>query len=143
MTFAKELDMKWKFWKVTAAAVLSLALAGPAAQAAKHSPGAAKQQAPNMPYVFEMYCLMCHKQGVQIGPIGIFDMMAKTGNPLNEQYIRNNVRFGMKAMPAFRLSEVSPKNLDSIVWYLKEVAAYRKLHPEYKPAPASTREARK
>ena len=62
-----------------------------------------------MPYVFAMYCLMCHKEGVQIGPTGIFDMLSKTGNPLHEQYIRNNVRFGFNAMPAFRMSEVSPR----------------------------------
>jgi hypothetical protein len=91
---------------------------------------------PKMPYAFEMYCVMCHQQGVQIGPTGIFDMTSKSGNPLHEQYIRNNVRFGMKAMPAFRLSEVQPKELDGFVAYLKEVAAYRKTNPNYRPAPA-------
>ena len=98
---------------------------------------------PKMPYVFAMYCFMCHKEGVQIGPIGIFDMQAKTGNPLHEQYIRNNVRFGIKAMPAFRLSEVSPKELDAIVAYMKDVAAYRKANPAYKPAPAQEGRGRK
>jgi hypothetical protein len=98
---------------------------------------------PRMPYAFAMYCLMCHKEGVQIGPMGIFDMQSKSGNPLHEQYIRNNVRFGMKAMPAFRLSEVTPKELDGIVRYLKEVAAYRKIHPEYKPAPVQEGGAKK
>lgn len=93
------------------------------------------QEPPKMPYVFGMYCFMCHKEGVQIGPMGMFDMLSKTGNPLHEQFIRNNVRFGIKAMPAFRLSEVSPKELDGIVKYLKELAAYRKSHPNYKPAP--------
>lgn len=92
-------------------------------------------QPPRMPYAFAMYCLMCHKEGVQIGPMGIFDMQSKSGNALHEQYIRNNVRFGMKAMPAFRISEVNPKELDGIVRYLKEVAAYRKINPAYKPAP--------
>ena len=90
---------------------------------------------PRMPYSFEMYCVMCHQQGVQIGPVGIFDMQSKSGNPLHEQYIRNNVRFGMKAMPAFRLSEVSPKDLDGFVSYLREVAAYRKVNPAYRPVP--------
>jgi mono/diheme cytochrome c family protein len=90
---------------------------------------------PKMPYAFAMYCLMCHKAGVQIGPTQIFDMQTKTGNPLHEQYVRNNVRFGMKAMPAFRLSEVSPKELDEIVAYMQAVATYRKTHPDYKPAP--------
>ena len=52
------------------------------------------------------------------------------------QYIRNNVRFGYNAMPAFRISEVSPKELNAIVAYMKEVAAYRKVHPEYQPAAA-------
>lgn len=94
------------------------------------------QEPPKMPYVFGMYCVMCHKEGVQIGPTGIFDMVSKTGNPLHEQYIRNNTRFGFNAMPAFRLSEVSPKELNAIVAYMKDVAAYRKIHPEYKPAPA-------
>lgn len=103
----------------------------------------ASEQPPKMPYVFAMYCFMCHKEGVQIGPMGIFDMQAKTGNPLHEQYIRNNVRFGLKAMPAFRLSEVSPKELDAIVNYLKAVAGYRKRHPEYKPAPAQEGGAKK
>ena len=98
---------------------------------------------PKMPYVFAMYCFMCHKEGVQIGPIGVFDMQAKTGNPLHEQYIRNNVRFGIKAMPAFRLSEVSPKELDAIVAYMKDVAAYRKANPAYKPAPAQEGRGRK
>ncbi len=102
------------------------------------SSGARAQQLapPKMPYVFAMYCYMCHKEGVQIGPIQIFDMQSKTGNPLHEQYIRNNVRFGIKAMPAFRLSEVSPKELDEIVGYLKDVAAYRKTYRDYKPTPA-------
>jgi len=91
---------------------------------------------PKMPYVFAMYCFMCHKEGVQIGPMGIFDMQSKSGNPLHEQYIRSNVRFGFNAMPAFRLSEVSPRELNAIVKYLKDVAAYRKANPGYKPAPA-------
>lgn len=98
--------------------------------------GAQASAPPKMPYVFAMYCLMCHKQGVQIGPVGIFDMMTKSGNPMHEQLIRNNVRFGIKAMPAFRLSEINPKELNSIVAYLKDVAAYRKTNPAYKPAPA-------
>jgi hypothetical protein len=62
-------------------------------------------------------------------------MLSKTGNPLHEQYIRSNVRFGFNAMPAFRLSEVSPKELNDIVTYMKAVAAYRKIHPGYRPAP--------
>jgi hypothetical protein len=97
--------------------------------------GAQAEEPPKMPYPFAMYCLMCHKPGVQIGPMQIFDMQTKTGNPLHEQYIRSNVRFGIKAMPAFRLSEISPGELDLIVSYMKELAAYRKVHPEYKPAP--------
>lgn len=97
--------------------------------------GVEAQEPPKMPYVFAMYCVMCHKEGVQIGPTGIFDMMSKTGNPLHEQYIRNNTRFGFNAMPAFRVSEVSPKELNAIVAYLKDVAAYRKTNPGYKPAP--------
>lgn len=107
-------------------ALLSGILPGKAAQA---------QEPPKMPYVFGMYCFMCHKEGVQIGPMGMFDMLSKSGNPLHEQFIRNNVRFGIKAMPAFRLSEVSPKELNGIVRYLKELSAYRKSHPNYKPAP--------
>ncbi len=95
--------------------------------------GAQAPEPPKMPYVFAMYCFMCHKVGVQIGPTGIFDMQSKSGNPLHEQYIRNNVRFGYNAMPAFRLSEVSPKEMNQIVAYMKDVAAYRKLHPEYQP----------
>ena len=101
------------------------------------------QQPPKMPYVFEMYCFMCHKEGVQIGPVGIFDMLSKSGNPLHEQYIRNNTRFGFNAMPAFRISEVSPKELDAIVTYLKDVAAYRKTNPDYKPAPAQEGKVKK
>jgi mono/diheme cytochrome c family protein len=101
------------------------------------------QEPPKMPYVFGMYCFMCHKEGVQIGPMGMFDMLSKSGNPLHEQFIRNNVRFGIKAMPAFRLSEVSPKELDGIVRYLKDLSAYRKTHPNYKPAPAQEGGAKK
>ncbi len=107
------------------------------------APIARASEPPTMPYVFAMYCYMCHKQGVQIGPVGIFDMQSKTGNPLHEQYIRNNVRFGIKAMPAFRLSEVSPKELDQIVLYMKDIAAYRKTHPGYKPMPAKEGGAKK
>ncbi len=118
--------MNGKYLAIVAAALVSGMLMGSAAQA---------QEPPKMPYVFGMYCYMCHKEGVQIGPTGMFDMQSKTGNPLHEQYIRNNVRFGIKAMPAFRLSEVSPKELDAIVRYLKELAAYRKTHPNYKPVP--------
>lgn len=110
-----------------AALVFGMLLPGSRAQAA---------EPPKMPYVFAMYCFMCHKQHVQIGPIGIFDMLTKTGNPLHEQYLRNNIRFGFNAMPAFRLSEISPRELDSIVSYLKNLAAYRKVHPDYQPEPA-------
>ncbi|HJV65535.1 MAG TPA: cytochrome c [Geomonas sp.] len=124
--------------KRTALAIAAaLTLGAPATQATA-APGP-----PKMPYLFEKYCVMCHQQGVQIGPVGIFDMQSKSGNPLHEQYIRNNVRFGMKAMPAFRLSEVPPKELDGFVTYLKEVALYRKSHPTYRPAPAQTGGAKK
>lgn len=101
------------------------------------------QEPPKMPYVFAMYCVMCHKEGVQIGPTGIFDMQSKSGNPLHEQYIRNNTRFGFNAMPAFRVSEVSPKELNAIVAYLKDVAAYRKANPGYKPTAAKEGGGRK
>jgi mono/diheme cytochrome c family protein len=97
--------------------------------------GAQANELPNMPYVFEANCFLCHREPEQTGPSSIFDMRSKTGNPLHEQYIRNNVRFGISAMPAFRISEVSPKALDDIVNYLKTVAAYRKEHPDYKPMP--------
>jgi cytochrome c5 len=105
--------------------------------------GARASEPPKMPYVFAMYCFMCHKEGVQIGPMGMFDMQSKTGNPLHEQYIRSNVRFGLNAMPAFRLSEVTPKELDRIVGYLKELSAYRKVHPDYQPTPAQQGGAKK
>lgn len=117
-------------------AVLVFGMLPPCSRAKAEAP-------PKMPYVFAMYCFMCHKEGVQIGPIGIFDMLSKSGNPLHEQYIRNNTRFGFNAMPAFRISEVSPKELNAIVKYLKDVAAYRKIHPEYKPAPAEEGRGRK
>jgi len=119
---------------IIAAVLVSGMLSGSTAQA---------QQPPKMPYVFEMYCFMCHKEGVQIGPVGIFDMLSKSGNPLHEQYIRNNTRFGFNAMPAFRISEVSPRELDAIVTYLKDVAAYRKTNPDYKPAPAQEGKVKK
>lgn len=121
--------------------ILSIAAALTLGALATEAPAA--QDAPRMPYAFEMYCVMCHQHGVQIGPTGIFDMQSKSGNPLHEQYIRNNVRFGMKAMPAFRLSEVPPRELDGFVTYLKEVAAYRKTNPTYRPAPAQKGGARK
>jgi hypothetical protein len=38
---------------------------------------------------------------------------------------------------------VSPKELDAIVAYLKDVAKYRKIHPEYKPAPMQEGRGRK
>lgn len=119
---------------MAAALVFGTLLPGSKAQA---------QEPPKMPYVFAMYCVMCHKEGVQIGPIGIFDMLSKTGNPLHEQLIRNNTRFGYKAMPAFRLSEVSPKELNAIVAYLKDLAAYRKIHPDYNPVRAQEGGAKK
>lgn len=89
---------------------------------------------PKMPYIFEKYCFGCHKEHVQTGPIGILDMRTKAGNPLNEEYIRSNIRFGYNAMPSFRPSEVSDKGMDEIVSYLKVLAAYRKAHPGYHPA---------
>lgn len=119
---------------LVATALISWAMSGSGVQAL---------EPPRMPYAFAMYCLMCHKAGVQIGPMQIFDMQTRAGNPLHEQYVRNNVRFGIKAMPAFRLSEVSPKELDEIVAYMKAVAAYRKTHPEYKPAPPQEGGAKK
>jgi mono/diheme cytochrome c family protein len=126
--------MNRKILSITALALVTGMFLSPAARAA---------EPPKMPYVFAMYCLMCHKEGVQIGPMGIFDMQTKTGNPLHEQYVRNNVRFGIKAMPAFRLSEIGPRDLNSIVAYLKDVAAYRKDHREYKPAPVQEGGAKK
>lgn len=116
--------MKMNIWKLLpASALLSLLL----------STGAAADEPPKMPYVFGMYCFMCHKEHVQIGPIGMFDMKSKEGNELHPAYIRNNTRFGYKAMPAFRLSEISEKEMDDIVAYLKALAAYRKSHPGYQP----------
>ncbi|QXE91295.1 c-type cytochrome [Geomonas subterranea] len=120
-----------------------LSIAAALSLAAFTTPAPAAPGPPRMPYAFEMYCVMCHQQGVQIGPTGIFDMQSKSGNPLHEQYIRNNVRFGMKAMPAFRLSEVPPKELDGFVAYLKDVAAYRKTNPTYRPVPAQKGGAKK
>ena len=90
---------------------------------------------PRMPYVFEKNCYSCHREHVQVGPIGILDMRSKAGNPLHDEYIRSNVRFGYNAMPAFRPSEVSDKALDEIISYLKALAAYRKTHPDYQPDP--------
>lgn len=121
-------------FRILAATLLLAAFLAPAARAAAP---------PKMPYVFAMYCYMCHKEGVQIGPTGIFDMVSKSGNPLHEQYIRNNVRFGFKAMPAFRLSEVSPKEMDQIVAYMKDVAAYRKVNRGYSPTPVQQGGAKK
>ena len=119
--------MNRKNVSIAAAALVVGMLLGTGARAA--------DKPPKMPYVFGMYCYMCHREGVQIGPMGIFDMLSKDGNPLNEQYIRNNVRFGLRAMPAFRLSEVSPKELDDIVVYMKQLAKYRKTHRGYQPVP--------
>lgn len=90
---------------------------------------------PKMPFVFEKNCFSCHKEHVQVGPLKIYDMRTKVGNPLHEEYLRSNVRFGFNAMPAFRHSEVSSRDLDSIVAYLKDVAAYRKSNPGYQPVP--------
>ena len=119
--------MKNKAWKVFASLLLSAVLMSSRAQAT---------EPPKMPYVFGMYCFMCHKEKVQIGPIGIFDMKTKEGNYLHPQYIRNNTRFGYNAMPAFRLSEVSEQEMDDIVHYLKELAEYRQAHPGYQPVEA-------
>lgn len=107
------------------------------------SSGVRAEEPPKMPYVFEMNCFLCHKSPERTGPISIYDMRSKNGNPLHEQYIRNNARFGLNAMPAFRISEVTPKGLNAIVTYLQDVAAYRKIHPEYKPAPVKERGAKK
>ncbi len=118
--------MKSKTWKFFAALLVLGLLMSSLAQAV---------EPPKMPYVFGMYCFMCHKEKVQIGPIGIFDMKTKEGNYLHPEYIRNNTRFGYNAMPAFRLSEVSEKEMDDIVTYLKDIAAYREANPGYQPLP--------
>jgi mono/diheme cytochrome c family protein len=116
--------MKRKTWKILAVIpTLGLLL----------STGAAADEPPKMPYVFGMYCFMCHKEKVQIGPIGMFDMKSKEGNELHPEYIRNNTRFGYNAMPAFRLSEISEKELEEIVAYLRALADYRKTNPGYQP----------
>ncbi len=121
--------MKSKTWKYLAAALVTGMLA---------SAGALAAEVPKMPYVFGMYCFMCHKEKVQIGPIGIFDMKSREGNDLHPEYIRNQTRFGYNAMPAFRLSEVSEEELDDIVAYLKALAEYRKEHPGYQPTAETT-----
>lgn len=116
--------MKRKIWKIFPALLVLGMLVCAWAEAA---------EPPKMPYVFGMYCFMCHKEKVQIGPVGIFDMKTKDGNYLHPEYIRNNTRFGFNAMPAFRLSEVTEKEMDGIVSYLKDLAEYRKANPGYQP----------
>ncbi len=98
---------------------------------------------PKMPFAFEKFCFPCHKTDVRTGPIGILDMRSKAGNPLHEEYIRSNVRFGFNAMPAFRPSEVNDKAMNDIVSYLTGLAAYRKMHPDYQPAPVQEEGAKK
>jgi mono/diheme cytochrome c family protein len=111
-------------------------LAAALVSATTPSMGASTGGPPKMPYVFEKNCFPCHKEHAQVGPMKIFDMRTKAGNPLNEEYVRSNVRFGFNAMPAFRPSEVNTRDMDGIVAYLKDLAAYRKAHPGYQPAPA-------
>ena len=90
---------------------------------------------PRMPYAFEKFCFPCHRAEIRTGPAAILDMRSKAGNPLHEEYIRSNIRFGFNAMPAFRPSEVNDKAMNEIVSYLKGLAAYRKVHPDYQPEP--------
>lgn len=98
---------------------------------------------PKMPFVFEKFCFPCHRSDVRTGPVGILDMRSKAGNLLHEEYIRSNVRFGFNAMPAFRPTEVNDKGMNDIVSYLQELAAYRKMYPDYQPAPVQEGRAKK
>jgi len=90
----------------------------------------AQQNEPLMPYTYAMYCHQCHSQEPGVGPLGIMDMKDKDGNLMHPEYILGNVRFGFKAMPAFRNSEVSDQEMQEIVTYLKNLATYRAAKPQ-------------
>lgn len=89
-----------------------------------------QQNEPLMPYTYAMYCHQCHAQEPGVGPLGIMDMKDKDGNLMHPEYILGNVRFGFKAMPAFRNPEVSDQEMQEIVTYLKNLASYRAANPK-------------
>jgi len=61
--------------------------------------------------IFQKVCQYCHTTGVAV---------TITGRQLIPAYIKYMVRNGMRAMPPFRQSELSEKDLDKIASYIAE-----------------------
>lgn len=91
----------------------------PAAATTAAAPASAEAQAGLK--VFQANCTACHaKDGTAAGGIG--PQLSTSKNAADESYIRNIVRKGnAKGMPPFSTDQVSDKDLDNIVAYIKSI----------------------
>jgi cytochrome c5 len=72
---------------------------------------------------YDRYCAPCHDKGFwgaqKIGArLGEEHAVLEDRTDLNGPYIETVVRAGFGSMPPYRLTEVSPKELDAIAQYL-------------------------
>jgi cytochrome c5 len=72
---------------------------------------------------YDRYCAPCHAKGLwgalKIGArLGEENAVLENRTDLNIPYIETVVRRGMGSMPPYRLTEVSPQELDAIAQYL-------------------------
>ena len=88
-------------------------LAG-AAWAAPQQPGEQGFAWKDGPEIYAKVCALCHETSV--GP-------AIRGRGHDPLYIRLIVRNGMRAMPAFRASEINDESLEKLAEYISKTAA--------------------
>lgn len=72
--------------------------------------------------VYEKVCALCHE--FSVGPV-------IRGRSLDPLYIRIIARNGLRAMPAFRVSEIDDESLEKLAEYVSKAAAGEKGHPSH------------
>lgn len=95
-----------------ALALLAVPLIGAAAPGSQPLGATLAQRSPQKTYAST--CAYCH--GANVGPIIL-------GRHLPADYVRQMVRAGRNAMPAFRPSEISPAELDQLASWISTSSA--------------------
>ena len=95
-----------------AIALLAIPLLGAAAPGSQPLGATLAQRAPQKMYAST--CGYCH--GVNVGPVIL-------GRHLPADYVRQMVRGGRNAMPAFRPTEISPAELDQLAQWVSAAPA--------------------
>nr|WP_298415060.1 cytochrome c [uncultured Halomonas sp.] len=101
--------------KTLFALTLSMAFIG-LAVADETTPNSGSKPASRSPEkVYNSVCAHCHEMGVARTVAPITQAYPETARETRGNYIRYTVRHGRAAMPAFRHSEVSETELDSLI----------------------------